>query len=227
MENYTNILPFKQIVVFLLLGALLHFVFYVVSKYIIPILLKKESTVSLLWQRLQIVVWILFFTFLFSSLILANLVLTIAIGLIALGTGWTYWTNFFAGASIKFSNTPRVNDFIETKLVAGRIKSINLTSTEIVNKKGELIVIPNSKLIKLVIKHVNTATSLSPFIYNYAPKKEIAYDTLYEQALNCPYFTGNQAIKIEREDGKNFKIKAMLIDESLKEKAIVYFEAAV
>ncbi|HIP48648.1 MAG TPA: mechanosensitive ion channel [Lutibacter sp.] len=224
MEKYLSTLPIEQILLYLVIGALLHFVFHVISKYIIPVLLRKESTVALLWQRLQIVVWVVFFVFLLSSLLVANHVLTLAIGFIVLVTGWSSWTNFFAGASIKFSNTPRLNDYIVTDLVAGRIKNINLTSTEIINKKGELIVIPNSKLNKLVIKYINDAKSLNPFVYNYISKKEVLYDKLYERAINCPYFTANQAVKIERGTGNAFQINAMLIDESLREKAIDYLE---
>lgn len=225
MENYTNILPLKQIVIYLLLGALLHFVFYVVSKYIIPVLLKKESAFALLWQRLQVVVWGLFFTLFLSSLLVANMILTVVIGFVILVIGWGFLTNLFAGISIKFTNTPKTHDFIVTDLVVGKIKSINLTYTEVINNKGELITIPNSKLNKLVIKHINDAKSLNPFTYTYIPKKEISYDTLYQQVLNCPYFTGNQIMKIERgTDNKSFLIKAMLLDENLKEKAIAYFQ---
>jgi len=227
MPDYINTLPLKQVLIYLLVGALLHFVFYVITRYIIPVLIKRESAIVLLWQRLQIVVWVVYFTFFFSSLMITNIVLTLSISFIVITIGWSYWTNFFAGTIIKFSNTPKVNDFIATELVSGRIRKINLTYTEIVNKKGELIVIPNNKLNKQVIKHVNDAKTLSPFSYVFFPKKDFSYEKLHQKALNCPYFTANQNVKIERDEGVSYLIKAMLIDASLKEKAIVYFESYV
>ena len=227
MPDYINTLPLKQVFIYLFIGALLHFVFHVVSKYIIPVLIKKESAIVLLWQRLQIVIWVVYFTFFFSSLMIANNVLTLSISFIVITTGWSYWTNFFAGTIIKISNTLKVDDFIATELVSGRIRKINLTYTEIINKKGELIVIPNNKLNKQVIKHVNDAKTLSPFSYIFFPKKDFSYEKLYQKSLNCPYFTANQIVKIERDKGVSYLIKAMLIDEGLKEKAIAYFESCM
>lgn len=226
MNDYINILPYKEALVYLLIGALLHAVFYILTKFIIPILIQRESAVVLYWQRLQILVWITFFVFFFSSLLIKNIVLTLAVSVIVVATGWTYWTNFFAGTIIKFRNTPRLHDFISTDIVKGRIRAINLTYTEVVNTKGELIIIPNNKLNKSVIKHVNTAKTLNPFVYEILFKKEsLTYDSLYQKAMNCPYFTGNQKISLDRISRDVYAVKAMLIDESFKEKAIEYFEA--
>jgi len=225
MPDYVNIFPFIQVAEYLLLGGVLHFVFYGITKYLIPIVINRESIFALYWKRLQIIAWIFFLVFFFSSLVFANIKLTLSLSLLVVAIGWSYWINLFAGVIIKFSDTPKIHDVIETDLVSGKIKSIYLTYTEILNDKGELIVVPNNQLNKLIIKHINKAQTLNPFIYKYKPKKLISFDKVRQHALDCPYFTANQTIQIERSKGKAYLIKAMLIDEALKEQAIVYFES--
>lgn len=224
MPEYINTLPIKQFIIYLLIGGLLHFIFHLLSVYLIPVLSKRESRLVLLWQRLQIVVWVVFFILFFSSVLRANPVLTLSISFFVFLTGWSYWTQLFAGVIIKFSNTLKVEDSIATDSVSGNIRKIYYTHTEIINKKGELISIPNTKLNRQVIKHVNDAKTLNPFIYKLKPKASVTYDKLYQKVLNCPYFTANKEVKLDKKNKNTYMINAMLLDESFKEKAIEYFE---
>lgn len=224
MEDYINNLPIKQVLLFLVLGALLHFVFYLISNYVLPILEKKKSSIALYWHRIEILVWTLFLLVFFTSLFLTNIFLTLSISLILLGVGWTYWTNFFAGIVIKFTNHIKVNDRIETEMVTGKIRAIKMTFTEIINTKGELVIIPNNLLRKSVVKHTNKKNTLELFSFNYKPRNDTSQNVVYQHALNCPYFSGNQDIRINKENNEEYLIEAMLIDQVFKEKVFVYFE---
>lgn len=222
MENYINTLPVNQVFLFLIIGALLHFVFYVVNTYIIPVFKKKRASVGLYWLRFQIVSWTVFLLLFFSVLFKENMYLTLAISAIIVGVGWNFWTNFFAGVMIKFTNQFKVNDNISTELATGKIKNIKIAFTELINTKGELLVVPNIQMKKAVLKHHNKKNTLntSTFICN----TKIDHHEVLKYAMNCPYFTGNQNIKVTKNQNKDYEIKAMLLDESFKEKVYEYFE---
>jgi len=222
MENYINTLPINQVFLFLAVGALLHLVFYIISTYVIPVFRKKRNSIGLYWLRFQIISWTIFLLLFFSSLFKANMYLTLAITIIVIGIGWNFWTNFFAGIVIKFTNQFKVNDNITTDLAVGKIKAIKMTFTEVINTKGELLVIPNNEIKKTVLKHHSKKNTISTTSFNCtAPRSQ---NEIYDYAMNCPYFTGNQAIKITQNKDKVYEIKAMLVDVSFKEKAVKYFE---
>lgn len=222
MESYINTLPYKQVLLFLVIGGLLHFVFYLITSYGVPILIKKRQAIGLYWNRFQIFSWTVYLLLFFSSLFKANMYLTLAISVLVLGIGWTFWINFFAGIMIKFTDQFKVNDNISTDLVTGKIKAIKSAFTEVISNKGELLVISNSQLKKAVLKHLNQKNTLntSTFVCN----GKLSYNEVYHYALNCPYLTGNQVIKVERNKNRKNVVKAMLLDESFKEEAIAYFE---
>ncbi len=221
MENYINTLPVKQVVLFLVIGALLHFIFYLINSYALPVLLKKKSLIGLYWNRIQIVSWTIFLLLFFSSLFRANMYLTLAISAIVIGIGWSFWTNFFAGIVIKFTNQFKTGDTVSSELVQGKVKSIRTTFTEVINSKGELLIIPNSKMKKAILRHHSTKSTLHTSSFTCNAK--LHQNDMYKYAMNCPYFTGNQSIKISKNQNNIYEIKAMLLDESLKQKAVTYF----
>lgn len=223
MENYINTLPVKQVLLFLVIGGLLHVVFYLITTYALPIIKKKKGFISLFWHRVQIVSWTIYLLLFFSSLFKANMYLTLVITLIVLGIGWTFWTNFFAGNMIKFTNQFKVNDTISTDIASGTIKAIKMTYTEVINTKGELMVIPNDQLKKATLKHQNKKNIIKTHTFTCNVTDTLNYTKVYDYALNCPFITANQDVSIVKH-GDTYEIKAMLLDDSFKEKAFEYFE---
>jgi hypothetical protein len=206
---------------FLLIGGALHFGFYLITSYGLPILKKKQQTAGLYWYRIQIFSWIVFLLFFYSALFKANMYLTLAVSVLTLLIGWNYWINFFASVMIRFTNQFKVNDHISTDLVTGRIKAIKTTFTEVINNKGELLIIPNVQLKRAVLKHLNQKNTLNAVSFVCDGR---SYKEVYNHALNCPYFTGNQVIKVEKNKHGKYVVKAMLLDESFKEQSAAYFE---
>jgi hypothetical protein len=222
MDSYINTLPYQQVLLYLVIGGLLHSIFYLTTNYGIPILKKRQQAVGLYWNRIQIFSWTVYLLLFFSSLFKANIYLTLAISVLALLIGWGFWINFFAGIIVKFTNQFKVNDHISTDLIAGKIKDIKSTYTEIISNKGELLIIPNSQLKKAVLKHLNQKNTLNTSTFICAGK--LSYKEVYKHALNCPYVIGNQAIRIVKNKNKKYLVKATLLDESYKEDAVAYFE---
>ena len=222
MQNYITTLPFKQVLLFIVIGGFLQFSFYLITHYGMPILKKKQNSISLQWNRIQIISWAIFLLLFFSSLLKANLYLTLAISVVILFIGWTFWIDIFAGMMIKFTNQFQINDNISTTLITGKVKAIKITFTEVLNSKGELSTIPNSKLHKALLKHLNKKNTLNTS--TFVCSGNLSYDEAYNYALNCPYFTGNQKIKIAKDNNHEYEIKAMLLDETFKEDAVDYFK---
>lgn len=222
MGNYIDSLSTNQVLLLLLIGGLLYSCFYLINKFFIPILKKKQLSTGLYWHRIQIVLWTVYLLLFFSLLFKSNMYLTLTISIIVLVLGWSFWTNFFAGIIIKFSNQFRVNDHISSDLATGKIKDIKMTFTEVINNEGELLVIPNNQLKNAVLKHLNQKNTINTATFICSGK--FTYNEIYKHALNCPYFTGNQSILVEKNKNKEYEIKAMLLDESFKKEAIAYFE---
>ena len=223
MENYIHTIPFKQIIFFLMIGGLIHFVFQFINHFLISTLIKKNKSIYILWQRIQIIVWFSFFLLFFSTLLISNFLLVSFISIFFIGFGWNFLHNLYAGIIIKYRNKLNIDDDITTGFVSGKILMINWIDTELINEQGEHIIFPNKKLLSSVIRHLNKMTALNPFTYIYQTNKS-SYDKLYTQALNCPYFAVNQTVTLSKNSDNTYQIEAMLIDKSFKEKAIRYFE---
>ncbi len=224
MENYINQIPVTLILLYLFIGGLFHFAFKIINTYVIPLQTDKKSLQNKLWQRIQIVIWIGFSLLFFSSIFMANKYLTLSLTAIAFGLGWSYWTNIFAGILLKFNGQLNEGDHIESRLASGEILHINLSHTKLLNSQKEIIIIPNHNLRQEAIKQLHKKQGLK--IYNFYTNSEHSksYDSVLQSALNCPYIAVNQEIKIKNTDKGGFRIKAALIDESFKDKVVVYFE---
>lgn len=223
MENLNYILASQQALSLVLTGILLFAFFNLVSAYVVPIIQKKQVKAGLFWKRIKIVVWTLYLLLCYSVLFSANMYLTLAVSAIVIATGWTFWINFFAGTLIRFSNQYKVDDYISTDFVTGKIKAIKTSYTEVVNGKGELLVIPNIQLKNAVLKHLNIKNS--PNRETFSCNGNLTRQEVYQYALSCPYIAANQNISVEKKSDNTFEIRAMLIDESFKEKVVGYFEA--
>ncbi len=222
MENYFNTIPIFQILSMLFIGAVLHFVFRVTNTYIFPLKQGKKATYKLIWQRIQVIVWIAYALLFFTILFYENKLITTVITAIIIGLGWNYWGNVFSGILIKLNNHLRVGDSIETDFVSGRIKKINISNTKLLNETGEIVVIPNSKLTRSVRKLQKQKRDYNTHIFIIKNDK-LSYAEIYKIALHCPYLATNQAINIERIQENEFQIKASLIDISFVDKVAKCF----
>ena len=223
MESNINSMPVKEVLLLILIGSLLHLSIYLITTYIVPVLKKKRHPIGLFWNRAQIILWAIFALFAFSLLFRENMFLTLAVSAIVLALGWNYWLNFFAGVTIKFTNQFKVDDHVSTEFAVGKIQAIKMAFTEIQNNHGELIVVPNNLLKNAVLKHVNQKNKLRTSTFTCSG--EHSYAKVYNYAINCPFLSGNQKIDVTKTQDNAYQIKAMLLEDSFKDEAAVYFNA--
>lgn len=222
MENIGFFVPPHQALLLAFTAILLWIVFKIADSYFLPLIQKTQPQAGLYWYRLQTVVWCLYVLLCFGLLFLANMLLTSIIAFFVVGIGWSFWTNLFAGILIRFTNQFKPGDHIAADFGSGEIKSIQSTYVELRNDKNELLMIPNLQLKNTVVKQLNIRQS--PNTSKFSCPGHFTYEQVYLHAINCPYLTANQHISIEKSTDDSFEIRAMLIDESFKDKTKAYFE---
>lgn len=224
MQDYIDQIPFSHFLTFVLVGLALYLVLYILDSYVIPTLKEKRSSIDPLWQKIKIISWLLFFGIVYSSLFRKNMAITLVFTVVILGLGWNYWRNVFSGILIKFKNQLKRGDFISTDFTKGVIRSVSLAQSELVNDKGELVIIPNYKLRSSVLKHLQETNNVKVYTFLFTSSKNESVDDIYHLALNCPYISVNQDIVVKRDISNKFQIKASIIDNSFAERVNRYFD---
>lgn len=217
-------IPVSDIVKFLVIGAALLISFNIVSNYIIPFIKDKRYIIVKWWQRFQIISWLLFFGLFYVKMLQANIVITVILSVIILAIGFNYWRNIFAGILIRFSNQFRIGDIISTEFAQGQLRAINLSQTQLINERGELVVIPNSKIRAAVLKQLYQKNNLKTHSFSIESSTIKNSNEVYQLILNCPYISANQEIEVEKKQGNQYLIKVSVIDNSFIEKVNIYFE---
>ena len=153
MRTLENI-PVSDIFTFLVAGLIIALVFNIINSYIIPFIKERQAATLKWWQRIQIIIWLLFVALFYVRMLQSNIIVTVILSLFLFEVGFNYWRNVFAGILIKFSNQFRAGDIISADFAQGQLSAINLSQTKLVNDKGELVVIPNSKIRAAVLKQL-------------------------------------------------------------------------
>ena len=216
-------IPIYQLLIMLVIGLVLFFVFSIFDSYVFAIDKREQEQQKLFWKRSQIVIWIVYALLLFSLFFVSNQLFTIIITAIIIGLGWQYWSNIFAGILIKLTNELKLGDHIKTSFVAGEIIEINIAHSILQNEKGALIVIPNTKLKHAVRIHQSAKNNNS--IHTFRLKSDIiTFDEVLTMTMNCPYIIDNDNINVTRTKKNVFQIKANLIDDSFIDLTAIYFK---
>ena len=220
--NVSEIQLYK-LLFYVLFGAILFVVLYIINHYVIPLIKRKQHQINKYWQKLQIIAWLFFIGMFFIALIRANMFITLIFMVIILGLGWNFWSNIFSGIVIRFTNQFEPGEVISTDFAKGELKSINLSQSELINDKGETIVVPNKKLRGAVLTHYHKKSNVQmhSFTVEFSDK---TIEAVYQVALNCPFISANQKIEVERTQGNEFTINAAVIDSSFVDKVNTYFK---
>lgn len=219
--NISEIQLYK-LLFYVVFGAILFILLYIINHYVIPLIKRKQHQINKYWQKFQIIAWLLFTGTFFIALIRANIFITLTFMLIILALGWNFWSNIFSGIIIRFNNQFEPGEVISTDFAKGELKVINLSQSELINDKGETVIIPNKKLRNAVLTHYHKKSNVQMHSFNVAfPDKTL--ETVYQLALNCPFISANQKIEVERIQGNEFTINAAVIDSSFVDKVNTYF----
>ncbi|MCK5781314.1 MAG: mechanosensitive ion channel family protein [Flavobacteriales bacterium] len=223
MDTHLNKIPFSEILAYVAVGLLLLIIFKFISKYIIPTISKHPNSTYKIWHRVQIISWLFYSAMFYAALLHKSRELTLIATILIVGLGWSYWRNLFFGIIIKFYGQFNRGDRISTDFVEGIIKTINLSQSELINDKGELIVVPNYKLRTSVLKQLyeKDSSNTYPFTVKVSQKKK--REDVYNAVIECPYITANQDIFIEKKKEQEYLIRVSIIDSNFIEKINDYF----
>lgn len=226
MLSLENI-PVSDILTFLITGLLVAFVFNIINSYIVPFIKERQVSTIKWWQRIQIIIWLLFVVLFYIKMLQANLIITVILSLLLFGIGFSYWRNVFAGILIKFSNQFRTGDIISADFAQGQLRAINLSQTKLVNDKGELVVIPNAKIRASVLKQLYKKNNVQTQAFKVQVPVNQNAEELYRLVLNCPYISANQEINVEKQSKEAYLIQVSVIDNSFVDQVNHYFERAL
>ena len=199
-------------VMYIVIGILMYIAFRIIDGYVIPVM-KEKKYINKYWQRLQIVVWLLYFYILVSMLFEMDTIKTITFLGVVIGLGWTYWRNIFSGIVIRFNQELKEGDMISTDFASGEIVNINLAQSELKNAEGELIIIPNYRLKSAVLKQLHEKKTIKTHSFTIKTDEDLKSEDVYQRALNCPYLSSNQEINVEKKGVGEFILKAIVVDE--------------
>jgi small-conductance mechanosensitive channel len=226
MLSLENI-PVLDILKFLVAGLIILLIFNIVNNYIIPFIKERQAATLKWWQRIQIMVWLLFAGLFYVKMLQANLIVTVILSILVFGIGFNYWRNVFAGILIKFSNQFRMGDIISADFAQGQLSAINLSQTKLVNDQGELVVIPNAKIRTAVLKQLYKKNNVQTHSFKVQVTAKQSAEDLHRLVLNCPYISANQEISVEKKSGVEYLVQVSVIDNSFVEKVNCYFEGVL
>lgn len=223
MNYFFGNIPLTQLIVYTVVGLLLLLFFNVVGRYIVPLFEKTSSFVGSIWPKIQIITWVVYSVLFYSALLSSYTGVTLIFTIIVLGLLWEYWKNILSGVLIKFTSQFKLEDFISTEIVRGTVVNIYLARTELINEKGELVMVPNNQLRNSVVTHLHKTHDVNICAFTVKAGNSETLEDLYQMAHNCPYIAVNQDIAVERKTGEEWVVKATIIDNSFIEHANRYF----
>ncbi len=216
----------RQVLMYLLFGLLSAVIAYIITHYLLPILSRHKYSRMLIWQRTQIVFWLVYVGLLFVILFRINMFVTIAMSIVIFGAGWNYWRNVFSGLVIKLNTQLRIGDVIDIEFARGELRSIGLSQSELINESGELVVVPNYKLRTSVVRHLNKKTNVQMHAFNISVSAQWTLEAMKNLALECPFVSANQKIEVERLSSDEVVVRAAVIDNAFIDNVNLYFQKA-
>lgn len=115
--------------------------------------------------------------------------------LIGLGFGLqNIFRDFVSGLFLLFEGSLKIGDIIEADGVVGRVKEINLRSSEVITQDDVTIVIPNSKFVAEKVVNWSIDNELVRFKVNVS----VAYGSDVEKVIECLEEAMNENSNISR-----------------------------
>ncbi len=119
---------------------------------------KKQENLGLTLRQMlalivKVAVWIVGFIIILVVLKLEKVVLSLlaGFGIVGLGLSFAFQdlaTNILSGVIIAFQRPFEIGEDIEVNNIFGKVHEINLRTTEIITPQGQVITVPNRKMIE-------------------------------------------------------------------------------
>jgi small-conductance mechanosensitive channel len=164
-------------------------------------------------QRFTMVKLVKYFGYVIAFVIAANsagvnlnaLVVGSAALLVGVGLGLQHvFDDLISGFIILFEGTFQVGDVIEFDGIIARVVRIDVRTSKIITRDGNIIVVPNRKLTSENLNNWSHGSDLSRFNINlgvaYGSDVEKVRELLYQCALSHPDVSKNRPISVRFED---------------------------
>lgn len=224
MEDFVNKISFSFIVGYVFFGLFLFVLLYVINTYVIPLLDNYNHKFSKFWKKLQVVIWIFFFSLFFYQSFREDMTITLAFGVLIIGLGWSYWRNVFSGLLILFGSSFKVGDYISTSFATGELTKLRLAQSELLNDQGELVIIPNHTLRNTVLKQIAKKSNVKTYSFKIKTAENKTINDIRQLTITCPYISANQPIVVETTSKSKFTVKCAVIDPNYLDKVREYLE---
>lgn len=125
--------------------------------------------------------------------------------LVGVGLGMQHiFDDIISGFIILFEGTFQVGDVIEFEGLVARVVRIDVRTSKIINRDGNIIIVPNRKLTSENLHNWSHGSDLSRFFVSvgvaYGSDVEKVRDILYSCALQHPDVSKNRPIQVRFED---------------------------
>ena len=138
----------QTILIFLAIGGLIFGFFYLLKRYVLPLLKlgKRITKTKLLAFRVEVATWLVFALFALTQFFTQSLFVTSALLFVIGLIGFHFWKDFFPGLLLRVSNKFKINDLVRFEDNSGKLKKLGVTSVHIKTEDEELIFVPYHKL---------------------------------------------------------------------------------
>ncbi len=217
IENKYLILSFSHIIGIVIVLFVARVVLNFVKLYITRSLKNRvDLDISAQFVYVQIAKYVIYVFAIVICLQILQVNLTVLLAgstalLVGLGLGLQdVFKDMFSGFVLLFEGNIRIGDIVEiyntgdTNSVVAKIIKINVRTTQIETRNGNVLIIPNNKLTQEYIENWSHGSSLSRFIIDvsiaYGSNTELVKDILKSSALGHPKVSRDQEVLVRMSD---------------------------
>ena len=217
IENKYLILSFSHIIGIVIVLFVARVVLNFVKLYITRSLKNRvDLDISAQFVYVQIAKYVIYVFAIVICLQILQINLTVLLAgstalLVGLGLGLQdVFKDMFSGFVLLFEGNIRIGDIVEiyntgdTNSVVAKIIKINVRTTQIETRNGNVLIIPNNKLTQEYIENWSHGSSLSRFIIEvsiaYGSNTELVKDILKSSALGHPKVSRDQEVLVRMSD---------------------------
>ncbi len=216
------------IVLMIVAGALVGF-FYVVKKYVSPLLdnRKIRDKAKRLVFRIEVAAWTAFTLFALTQLVSDHFLIGTLILLATVGVGWHFWKDFLPGIWIRFASNFKSGDPIRFQEITGKVEELGTTAMKVRNDEEELVFIPYSKLNRGVVvrKQAKGKLITGKIVVHLGDANETEMVKVMERhLLSCPWIINAAGNSVFIQPGGLLTISFNAVDQRSLGKAERYLK---
>lgn len=212
----------------LAIGVLLFLGFMIYRRFRMPAVVLKRDRYKheQKIQKIEFVVWAIYFLMIIYVALTGNLVVTIIVLLLLILAFFKFWKNYFAGIVIKFTNKFEIGDSITINSLKGNIIEMGFTSLILATAEGTEVILPYSSLdtqIKIEQKSSPKILSKSMYIPDFYLRTSDQKSELLKLLSANPWIILSKPIQLST-DEKGTNLSFFVINNEIYNKAVYWIQ---